>query len=343
MIKRLIAAATAAAAAFAALGAPTDGVAAKSAPTAVEHIFTHELIYDTALAFSPSNRLRDSFDKDRMTAKEFSALLSSLYEKNYVLVSTVDAAVGDITLAEGKRAVALSFDDMTYDTVGRGCVDKIVFDGGKLSDYTRDAEPQITRCRENVTILESFIEAHPDFSHNGARATICVNGYNGILGYRVTPSSRVSDERMAEDAAQCKKTVAAMKALGYEFASHTYYHKYFDGMSAADIERDLDLWDKYIRPIVGDTRMLCFPSGLHNAKAAKFAAYGRHGFDIFLCVGSGATDYERGMTDATFVYRKPMDGTALRLYRKQYSHFVDTAEIYDGARHRPFSYKGGYY
>lgn len=327
-----------------AAAAPAPTARTSAVPVgAVEHIFTHELIFDTSRAYSPSNSVRDCFDKDHLTAKEFSALLSSLYGKGYVLVSTAAAVAGDIDLPEGKRAIALSFDDMTYDTVNRGCIDRIVFDGGKLSDYTKNAEPQITRSRENVTILESFIEAHPDFSHNGARATLCVNGYNGILGYRVTPSCNVSDEYMAREIEECKKTVDGMKALGYEFASHTYGHRYFDSLSAADIERDLGMWDKYIRPIVGDTRVMCFPSGLHNAKAAKFGVYARHGFDVFLCVGAGATEYERGMTDATFVYRKPFDGTSLRLYRKQYSHLVDTADIYDSARHRPFSYKGGYY
>lgn len=345
MLKRIFAATALAALAIssAVAPAPTERTAAARPVGTVEHIFTHELIFDTARAYSPSNSLRDCFDKDHMTAKEFSALLSSLYDNGYVLVSTAAAVAGDVELPEGKRAVALSFDDMTYDTVNRGCIDKIIFDGGKLSDYTKNAEPQITRDRENVTILESFIEAHPDFSHGGARATLCVNGYNGILGYRVTPTCRVSDEYMARETEECKRTVAAMKELGYEFASHTYYHRYFDSMSAADIERDLEMWDRYIRPIVGDTRVMCFPSGAHNAKAAKFGAYGRHGFDIFLCVGAGATEYERGMANATFVYRKPFDGTALRLYRERYSHLVDTAEIYDNARHRPFSYKGGYH
>ena len=37
-----------------------------------------------------------------------------------------------------------------------------------------------------LTILEDFIEAHPDFSYRGARGTIAVTGYNGIFGYRTS-------------------------------------------------------------------------------------------------------------------------------------------------------------
>lgn len=46
----------------------------------VEHIFTHELVYDTEKAFAQGNKLRDCFDKDHLTAKEFGALLNSLYD-----------------------------------------------------------------------------------------------------------------------------------------------------------------------------------------------------------------------------------------------------------------------
>lgn len=311
----------------------------------VEHIFTHELVFDTAKAFSPKNSLRSCFDKDHLTAAEFKALLAELYKNDYVLVSLERVIDGSpIAVPHGKKPLVISFDDMTYDTVNRGCIDRLVIFDGKLCDYTKHAEPQISRERENVTILESFIEAHPDFSPNGARATLCVNGYNGIMGYRCTPDCKVSSKKQAEETSECKKTVAEMKRLGYTFASHTYYHKYFDSCTASMIEEDCAAWQKYIEPIVGKTRVLCYPAGEHKAKSEKTDIFKRYGFDTFLCVGDFAgTDYERASTDAKYLYRLPFDGTALRLYRERYSHLVDTAEIYDNARHRPFSYKGGYY
>ncbi len=310
----------------------------------VEHIFTHELIFDTAKAFSPKNSVRDCFDKDHLTAAEFKALLGELYKNGYVLVSLDNVINGKIAVPRGKKPLVMSFDDMTYDTVNRGCVDKIIISDGKLCDYTKNAEPKISRDRENVTILESFIEEHPDFSCDGARATLCVNGYNGILGYRCTPDCNVSEQRQAEDVSACKKLVAELKRLGYEFASHTYYHRYFKSSSASAIEKDCAAWQKYIQPIVGESRVLCYPAGEHNAKSEKNAIFGRYGFYVFLCVGDYAgTDYERASKDAKYYYRLPFDGTALRLYEKPYARIADTRAIYDETRFRPFSYKGSYH
>lgn len=309
----------------------------------VEHIFTHELVFDTDRAFAPTNKLRDCFDKDHMTAREFSALLDALYERDYVLVSMDSVLDGSVKVPSGKRAVTLSVDDLTYDTTGRGCIDKLVMHGGMVYDYTASAQPQLSRERECVTILESFIDTHPDFSPYGARATLCVNGYNGILGYRVTPDCWVSAEYMASETEECKKLVHALKSLGYTFASHTYYHKYFNSMSAQEVSRDINKWKKYIEPIVGRTRMFCFPAGEHNAKSGKMDLYISNGFDTFLCVGASETEYEKSRVDCTFIYRKPFDGTALRLYNEQYARFCDTKKIYDERRYRPFSYKGGYY
>ncbi len=311
----------------------------------VKHIFTHELVFDTAKAFSSENKLRNCFDKDHLTAKEFKALLGELYKNDYVLVKLDEAIGGEpIMLPRGKKPIVMSFDDMTYDTVNRGCIDKLVLSDGKIYDYTKNASPQLSRERENVTILESFIEAYPDFSPNGARATLCVNGYNGILGYRCTPSCNVSKRKQASDAAECKELVSALKALGYTFASHTYYHKYFNSCSANEIEKDCAAWRKYIEPIVGKTRVLCYPAGEHRAKSEKNGIFKRYGFDVFLCVGDfEGTDYERKSADAKYIYRLPFDGTALRLYEKPYARFADTRAIYDGTRFRDFSYRGTYH
>ncbi len=312
---------------------------------AIEHIFTHELIYDTEKAFAPNNKLRNCFDKDHLTAKEFKALLGELYKNDYVLVSIDGVLSGKKPIMpRGKKPLVMSFDDMTYDTTDRGCIDKIKLVDGVVYDFTESAEPQLTRERENITILESFIQTHPDFSPFGARATLCVNGYNGIFGYRITPDCNVSEEYAESETRECKKLVSALKDLGYTFASHTYYHKYFHSMSAREIEKDCNAWDKYIKPIVGETRILCYPAGQHNADSARNDIFKAHGFNVFFCVGSSAmTETEKNSVDATYIYRKPFDGTALRLYGKLYAHLADTAAIYDKSRFRPFSYKGGYY
>ncbi|MDE6401528.1 MAG: hypothetical protein K2L54_02845, partial [Clostridiales bacterium] len=106
----------------------------------IEYIFTHELIFDTARAFSPKNSVRDCFDKDHLTAKEFSALLAELYKNGYALIS-LDRALSTepLMMPRGKRPLVMSFDDMTYDTAGRGCIDKLVLSNGRVCDYTKSA------------------------------------------------------------------------------------------------------------------------------------------------------------------------------------------------------------
>lgn len=307
---------------------------------AIAHIFTHELIFDTAKAYAPGNSVRACFDRDHMTSLEFKRMLNALYNNGYALVS-LDYAINGTMPSTDKKPLIMSFDDMTYDTVGRGCIDKLILQGGKLCDYTASATPQITRERENVTILEEFIEEHPDFSFEGARATLCVNGYNGILGYRITPDCKVGDAYMQKERVECKALIEHMKGLGYTFASHTYYHEYFKSMSQERIRADIAAWKKHVAPIVGDTDVLCFPAGEHNAASAKTRIYTANGYKVFLCVGSGATDAEKAAAEL-YLYRRPVDGTALRLYRSNYAHLFDTKSIYDTSRYLPFSYKGGY-
>ncbi len=310
----------------------------------VEHIFTHELVFDTDKAYSPDNSVRECFDKDHLTAKEFKALLGELYRNDYVLVGLDSVVSGEVKAPRGKKPLVMSFDDMTYDTVNRGCIDKLVVVDGEICDYTKHAEPQLSRERENVTILESFIEEHPDFSQGGARATLCVNGYNGIFGYRCTPTCSVSKKKQAAETEECKKLVSALRKLGYTFASHTYYHKYFNSCSAGMIEKDCAAWQKYVEPIVGETHVLCYPAGEHRAKNEKNEIFKKYGFNVFLCVGDfEGTDYERASTDAKYFYRLPFDGTALRLYEKTYARLVNARAIYDPARFHPFSFKGKYY
>ncbi|MFQ9739281.1 MAG: hypothetical protein ACLR06_17395 [Christensenellaceae bacterium] len=42
---------------------------------------------------------------------------------------------------------------------------------------------------EFVPIVEEFVAKHPDFSYRGARGTIFLTGFDGILGYRTQRDS----------------------------------------------------------------------------------------------------------------------------------------------------------
>ena len=55
-----------------------------------------------------------------------------------------------------------------------------------------------------------------------------------------------------------KKVAKAMKAEGWEFASHTWGHKDVAATSLDDLKRDDKKWKKYVAPILGETDMIIF-------------------------------------------------------------------------------------
>ena len=72
---------------------------------------------------------------------------------------------------------------------------------------------------------------HPDFSYRGRKGIIALTGYNGILGYRT--SDRVygpggtgdwENANLEADKAKAKAVADAMRANGWEFASHSWGH-----------------------------------------------------------------------------------------------------------------------
>lgn len=92
----------------------------------VTHIFFHSLIVDNSRAFDGDNR-EAGYNQYMTTIAEFKAILQSMYDKGYVLVSPYDVAYevtdangnssfryGDIRLPSGKTPFLMSQDDVNY-------------------------------------------------------------------------------------------------------------------------------------------------------------------------------------------------------------------------------------
>lgn len=130
--------------------------------SSITHIFFHSLVVDNDRAFD-GDATQDGYNLYMTTIPEFNAILDSLYEKGYVLVSPYDVA-GEITdengthfgyreirLPEGKKPFMMSQDDINYygymiggtdgsgdtpvyaNTNGDGFASRICHRGGRLS------------------------------------------------------------------------------------------------------------------------------------------------------------------------------------------------------------------
>ncbi len=318
--------------------------------THVQHFFTHELVYSPERAYSDSNYIRKCFDRDHLTASEFKKILEEFYLRGFALVNIEDAYSFNNGKWEeksnvsfnGKKPLILSFDDMTYDTVGRGIVEKIVVKDGEIWDYASCEEQKFSQERDGVTILEKFIEENPDFSFNGARAILCVTGYNGAFGHRVFSESPLSGEKLEREKESLKILVEVLKEKGYRFGCHSYSHCNTQYIDSYEFSKDLKKWEEEIGVYLGETKVYCYPGGNHKAKSFNNEILKQHGYNIFLCTGSVPTKGEIQESGATYFYRHPLDGTSLRLCEEEYADFFDTKKVYDKRRYLPFSYKKGY-
>lgn len=240
----------------------------------IYHIFFHSLIVYPELAFDGSE---SSFGyKDWMiTRDEFQKILPLLYKNNFILIDITslygvnndDTVIKkDLYLPEGKKPLIISLDDLSYynSLVGHGFADKLVFDkdGNVATEIiTRENKTEITRDGDVIPILDDFVSLHPDFSLNGAKGVIALTGYHGILGYK---TNNVNSLNYVNDIQSAKNIISKLKETGWRFASHSYSHNksYSTGeVSLEKVKKDAELWDKEVRPIVGETDIFIGPYG----------------------------------------------------------------------------------
>ena len=231
--------------------------------TTVPHVFFHSLINDDR-AFDVNTLGADRVRANNAamtTVTEFNTMIEDMYEAGYVLVSLDDLCVKtqnsdgttaiskntSLMLPQGKKALIMSEDDLSYyHSYGigtQGYATKMVLDenGKPKCEYTDENGETHIGDYDMVPLIDSFIEQHPDFSYHGARPTVALTGYNGVLGYRTNDYYKdINDPHLDPDQIQwlkdhpdysyekdCADATAiaeAMKAEGWTFASHTYGH-----------------------------------------------------------------------------------------------------------------------
>ncbi len=344
-----------------------------TSPEKVTHVFFHSLVVDPARGFSLKddnsgwNNGTEGFCEWMTTVDEFNRMMQQMYDRGYVLISLydmVEETVGEdglvhmtpkeIKLPQGKIPFVLSLDDLSYyhSYDGRGCATKMIVgqDGKPTCEYVDADGNTLVGSYDCVPLLDDFLEEHPDFSYKGAKGTIALTGYNGILGYRTDYCYRDRVDLTADqeawlavhpeynwetECANAKAVADAVKADGWTFASHTWGHMHIGDADMTRVQTDTEKWLNYVKPLIGDCDIIIFAHGQDLANwneeyssTEKFQYMKSQGFNIFCNVDSSQYFVEFGdlyMRQG----RRNLDG--YRLWQAVYGGDDRTSDLYDAA------------
>ncbi|MCM1160207.1 MAG: polysaccharide deacetylase [Roseburia sp.] len=271
----------------------------------VTHVFYHTLVVDPKRAFANQETNFQAVGNNQWmtTVDEFKKITQEMYDRGYVLVGLHDLIEvsndengntvyqpATIMLPPGKKAYVLSQDDLcyyhSYDNYGYAA--KLILDesGKPVCEYIQEDGALVTGAYDVVPILDAFIEEHPDASYRGAKGTIALTGYNGILGYRTDNSyldidgdishakknwlKAHPDFDIEKERAEAKKVASAMKEEGWEFASHTWGHIKIGEVDLARLMSDTQKWRENVEPLVGKTDTIIFAHGQDLGKWGNY-------------------------------------------------------------------------
>lgn len=335
----------------------------------VTHIFYHSLVVDPERGFAGDDSLAAGFKQWMTTVDEFNKITQAMYDNGYVLVrlrdlvtQTTDANGNvhfvpntELKLPQGKKAFVMSMDDLSYyhSYDGRGIASKLVLDenGKPTCEYVQADGTTVTGAYDYFPLLDQFIAEHPDASYKGAKGMIALTGYNGILGYRTdiaykTRENLTSDQQAWLDAhpdfnwdnecAEAKKVADAIKADGWEFASHTWGHIRIGDASLERIQTDTEKWRTYVEPLVGPTDTIIFAHGQdlsdwhdYSGENEKFNYLKSQGYNFYCNVDS--TQYFLQIRD-NYVRqgRRNLDG--YRLWNDVHGEKNRTSDLFDASQ-----------
>ncbi len=224
-------------------GGARDGVTYAAWDGIVEHLFFHPVVAYPELAFD-GDAQANGIDDYMVTVGEYNKILQSVYENNYVLVDITDVwseTTGEdgqpkmvrntLYIPEGKKPLIFSYDDTNYYPymLENGFTYKLVIgDDGKVWSWGLDPQGNEVTSRDldAITILDKFVEEHPDFSPFGAKGSLSLTGYCGILGYRTQTEkenqSAAHEENRQKEREAVKPIIEELKRTGWTFGSHTW-------------------------------------------------------------------------------------------------------------------------
>jgi hypothetical protein len=303
------------------------------------NIFFHPVVAIPEIGFTGD--MKDHFLEWFVSADEYRRILWELYEQDYVLIDINEfydvtyndgrkiITTRDLLVPEGKRPIILSIDDLNYYPSMRrnGVVHKLVLDEkGNIAAWTDNDEGGVISYDDDIiTITEDFIRQHPGFSIRGARGIIALTGYMGVLGYQI---QRLNAPDHAEQVERATAVANRLKEMGWRFASHGWAHLNMRETPMDSFINDTNLWDRYVRPITGDTDLYIYPFGPGVERIPeKHRILRERNFNIFFGVGSGYDIIEGG--DFIYMSRKNIDGFYFRTYRNRENRIFNIDRVID--------------
>lgn len=338
----------------------TKSTLVRQDPEKVPHVFFHSLIVDKSKAFD-GDKKQMSYNQVMTTVGEFEKILNILYERGFVLVKIHDVAdmvkdestgeyvmkAQDIMLPPGKTPIVMSQDDVCYYEymVGDGFASRLVIgeDGRVTTEMDMDDGTSKVGDYDLIPILNKFIDEHPDFSYKGAKAIIALTGYNGIFGYRTAPSYS-ENPTYEEDKKKATEIANALRADGWEIASHSWGHRHLGKESDEAFKADCEKWQNEVETLVGETDILIFPFGTdigswhpYTDDNARYVYLKNQGFRYFCNVDSSSPYWVQIGKDYMRQGRRNLDG--YRMLRDiqepdnaKLKDLFDANEVYDKDR-----------
>ncbi|MBE6638127.1 MAG: Ig domain-containing protein [Ruminococcaceae bacterium] len=319
----------------------------------VRHIFSHCLIAYPEMGCGDPAKGNGSLDIDCLTVSEFQILLQSLYDNGFCLIDINDMYENytengvvksrlkkNVQVYKGKKPLVISVDDVVYDSrkLDWGMIDRLEIQNDTIVGMKMIDKKAVYSDKEIFPQLEKFIATHPDFSFQGAKCTLALTGFEGILGYR-TDDSFANYESEREKA---KVVVDWLKENGYNFASHSYSHSSYQTCSQDRVNRDIERWNSQVKPLIGETQVFVYPYG-------AFTYYGTEthnkllseGFTIFCgtaqtnCLWDNKHPKQRDSSGSTiaqntgsiYLERYTITGQTLRDWR-DYESFYEYCDPY---------------
>jgi len=265
-------------------------------------------------------------------------MLPQLYERGYVLYDLIECyekvngimTRKEILLPPGKQPLILSVDDVAY-AYGNGYAQKLmVNDDGILVNLVKNPSGEIVEMIDGDVfgVLDLFVQEHPDFSYKGHKGTLALTGYQGAFGFSLDTE---------EGQAEIIKTADALRAQGWNFASHSYTHnsKNFFGANSnpANIQYDTNKWIEKVAPYIGQTRLFIAPFG-YRVKQPGLQYILDAGFEIYCTVSHEIINelYD----DYALMSRIEIGGYSMTYYTKLLNeNFFNVDEVFDADSRPP--------
>ena len=306
------------------------------------HVFFHSLIVDTAKAFD-GDKMSEGYNMYMTTVSEFKKMLPLFEQEGYVLYDIMDmvdyqngkVTQKDIYLPAGKKPLVISIDDLDYYDYMKEDGFASALDVDADGNVVTIVNGQPTYDGDVIPILDAYVKEHPEFSWRGAKGIAATTGYAGAFGYRITDLDQYDAAVGQQMLEKVKQVSAALRASGWEIASHSYTHNQYwnkKTMTMDECKYDTGRWVNEIEPYVGETHIFISPFGVSfDQDDPRFQYLLQNGFYIYCPVDSNMPTlfHDTNMIQG----RLNLDGITMLKYPERVSkYFFDPSLVLDPAR-----------